>query len=76
MDGFRVFYHPGSTRFDTAMGAVIALEQQSVVTEEEARKLLQELLDDGRGGVSLNRPGSTKMLKGKELLDWLAQGAR
>ena len=51
MDEYRIFYHLAVTRFDTALGLVIALEQRSVATEDEARKLrrglFQRLLDHG-----------------------------
>jgi hypothetical protein len=73
MSEWRVFFHPGATRFDTAIGSVIALESRSVPTEGDARKLLQELADGGRNGLSLSRPGTTKVLKGRELSKWLAQ---
>lgn len=73
MTEWRVFFHPGATRFDTAIGSVVALESVSVATEGEARTLLQELADSGRHGLSLSCPGTVKVLKGRELSKWLAQ---
>jgi len=73
MDEWRVFWHPGSTRFDTARDTTVSLDHRDVPTEAEARKLITQLQHDGRGGLSVSPPGNSKVLKGPDLRDWLMQ---
>ena len=71
MSGWRVFWHPGAARAETLAGIVIPLESRLVISEGEARRLVRELLASGLSNVTLRRPDSPKIIKGRELREWL-----
>jgi hypothetical protein len=54
-----------------AIGVVIALENRTLISEGEAKRLVRGLLDADFGSVSLRRPGSGKIVNGIGLRSWV-----
>jgi hypothetical protein len=74
MGGWRIFWNAGVGPSDTQQGVLVALESRTFISEGEAKRLVRQLLAEGLAVISLRRPDSQKIVKGRELRDWAYAG--
>jgi len=71
MGGWRIFWNVASTSTGAERGGVVTLESRTFISENEAKRLVRQLMSDGHAVISLRRPDSSRIVKGDELRAWV-----